>query len=188
MELSINDLAGVQFIENPYAPDTLLRRDVFERQFVVMGHGEMIFSQGRFCSEAFRERASVVLGYCALITDGMSTAHDCLFSDTFGLRAMERSCAVDFSVHQVNVVDLQQRTVLSGMVREATIEWLAPCVTSTERMHARLTAQDLLNRARQHTQDGLHETAWQLRTEAEEWQGRLIAEHWISHTLKALSH
>ncbi|WP_338743848.1 hypothetical protein [Pseudomonas sp. KK18] len=39
-----------------------------------------------------------------------------------------------------------------------------------------------------HTHDGLHEAARQLRTEAEEWQGRMIAEHWIPHALQALSH
>jgi hypothetical protein len=187
MELSINDLAGVQFVENPYAPDILLRRDVFERQFVVMGHGEMIFSKSNYCSQAFQERALVVLGYCGLITEGMAIAHDCLFSDAFGLRALEQACAVDFRIHQVNIVDLQRRTVLSGVVREASIEWLSPCVTRTERMYARLTAQDLLNRAQVHTHDGLHEAAGQLRTEAEEWQGRMIAEHWIPHALQALS-
>ncbi|WP_226439365.1 hypothetical protein [Pseudomonas sp. MWU16-30316] len=58
-------------MENLYAPDTLLRRDVFERQFVVMGHGEMIFSKSSFCSQAFQERALVVLGYCGQITEDM---------------------------------------------------------------------------------------------------------------------
>ncbi|WP_338743849.1 hypothetical protein [Pseudomonas sp. KK18] len=47
---------------------------------------------------------------------------------------------MDFRIHQVNIVDLQGRTVLSGVVREASIEWLSPCVTRTERMYARLTA------------------------------------------------
>lgn len=184
MHLHMQHFDGVAFVHNPYFTGTALREDIFKSQFSVLAQGKAELGDDDSFAHTFWSPFTIELARCGLLEQCLVKALHYLVSRDTGHGG---GAILDFRPDRISILDRSGQSVLTGIIREFTLVWLAPYSSDAELLVAETEIQRLLAEALYEDCWDNHSTAQHLRRQADDIKARIIPNHWRPHVLKLLN-
>ncbi|WP_248801217.1 hypothetical protein, partial [Pseudomonas sp. MWU13-2105] len=186
------------FIRNPYAPDSFLRLNEFQRQFTIICSGVMRLPEEAPRVGYYQVTGVYEVGHAGLIEDAIvlcTSRFEELHvypklsaAESFDPRTVEVYYTPSEACKRGPVIyaraDVQR--VLSGVVGPSEIVWRRPCRTADEACALEARIQALLAQANEDMRAEAYDSAQLASLKATELKGFLVSPRWREPVLKAL--